>query len=147
MPILVDSGSSHTFLNASILPRISYQTTLAPPLRVKVPNGQVVLSTEEVHHFEWWIQGHTFSTSTRMLELGAYGMILGMDWLEQHSPIQCDWVHKTIGYLYCLKGIMPPEAHAYTKILGEQLLKLQKGNDLRAIVILPPLHNFEFHAE
>jgi hypothetical protein len=59
-------------------------------LKVKVANGQMMQSTAEVKELEWWIQEHTFCTSTRVLYIGSYDMILRMDWLEEHSPTLCD---------------------------------------------------------
>jgi hypothetical protein len=90
LPILVDSGSSHTFLNAAMIPRISVTSVLAKPLKVKVANGQCISSEAKVRDLQWWIQGCTFSTTARILEFGAYDLILGMDLLEVHSPMQCD---------------------------------------------------------
>jgi hypothetical protein len=55
-----------------------------------VTNGQMMQSTAEVKELEWWIQEHTFCTSTRVLYIGSYDMILGMDWLEEHSLMLCD---------------------------------------------------------
>jgi hypothetical protein len=59
--------------------RISNKAIPAPTLRVKVANWQVVHSTTEVQGLEWWIQGNTFCTDVRVLDIGAYDMILGMD--------------------------------------------------------------------
>lgn len=30
-------------------------------------------------------------TDMKILPLGAYDAILGMDWLEEHSPMNVDW--------------------------------------------------------
>jgi hypothetical protein len=98
--ILVDSRSSTTFINASMLDRIDLAVTTATPLKVKVANGQVVWSNQEVKDISWWTQGHTFCINAKVLTLGAYDMVLGMDWLEQHSPIQCDWINKSLSFLY-----------------------------------------------
>jgi hypothetical protein len=68
--------------------------TTAACMKVKVANGQVVLSDREVKGFSWWIQGHTFQQDVRILELAAYDLILGMDWLELYNPMTYDWLHK-----------------------------------------------------
>jgi hypothetical protein len=100
LSVLVDSGSSNTFINSAMTVTISYTSQPASALRVKVAIGQVILSTAEIKGIEWWIQVHTFCTDARVLDIGAYDMILGMDWLEMHSPMQCDWARKTIGFMY-----------------------------------------------
>jgi hypothetical protein len=141
--ILVDSGSSNTFINSSVLGRIPHTAEPAKPLKVKVANGQVIMSNEEVLDIEWWTQGHTFCNSARVPHLGAYDMILGMDWLEQHSPMNCDWANKSIGFIHkgqhiVLQGITPSNTQQLSEISGEQLLKLHKGNDLWALVVMSP---------
>ena len=49
-----------------------------------------------VSNLSWWCQGHTFTTDMRVLNLGAYDAILGMDWLKKHSPMVTDWEHHSI---------------------------------------------------
>ena len=43
-----------------------------------------------IPQFSWWTQGYTFSQDSKVLSLGWYDLILGGDWLEDHSPM---WVH------------------------------------------------------
>jgi hypothetical protein len=85
--ILVDSGRSHTFLNSNMLHLISLQPIQTQPMKVKVANGQVIQYNKEVKGLQWWIQGCTFVTDARVVESGAYDLILGMDWLEAHIPM------------------------------------------------------------
>lgn len=50
--------------------------------------------THEITNCKWWMQGHQFCNNFRMLPLGNYDIILGMDWLESISPMQVDWANK-----------------------------------------------------
>jgi hypothetical protein len=79
LSILVDFGSSHSFLNAAMLSRIQYTATPAKCMIVRVGNGQHIFSDLKVEKLEWWIQGHTFQIDARILDLAAYDLILGMD--------------------------------------------------------------------
>jgi hypothetical protein len=46
---------------------------------------------------EWSIhQGTQFVTDLKVLPLPYYDMIIGMDWLEWHSPMKVDWLSKWI---------------------------------------------------
>lgn len=50
-----------------------------------------------------------------MLPLECYDIILGMDWLEQHSPMNVNWLKKTLsfwceGKKVCLHGIKFPQS-------------------------------------
>jgi hypothetical protein len=51
-------------------------------MSVKVDNGASLSCSGEVKGFEWWVQGHTFSMDTKIINMGAYDLVLGMDWLE-----------------------------------------------------------------
>jgi hypothetical protein len=54
----------------------------------------------QVKGFEWWVQGHTFRTDAKIIDTGAYDLVLGTDWLEQFSPMTCDWLAKWIEFKY-----------------------------------------------
>jgi hypothetical protein len=152
LSILLDSGSSIMFINADMLHRIPYSAQKAAPLILKVANGQTIISEEIMTGVEWWIQGHTFSTDARVLHLGAYDMILSMDWLEHHSPMQCDWVSKSIefnhkGKFITIQRLKPKLVEYIVEIYGEQFLKLHKENDVWALVIMSPMSNSQDQEE
>ena len=81
MLLLLDSGSTHSFVNKSFVDRIGAQTQPLPPVEVRVANGDRITCDRIVPDLKWWMQGHTFSTPMRELDIGAYDGILGMDWL------------------------------------------------------------------
>ena len=41
-----------------------------------------------------------FSHNAKVLPLGRYDMVLGMDWLEKFRPMKCDWLQKRIEFDY-----------------------------------------------
>ena len=45
-------------------------------------------------HVPWTIEQVTFVTDFRVLQLTSYDLIVGMDWLEQFSPMQVHWLQK-----------------------------------------------------
>jgi hypothetical protein len=55
-----------------------------------MPQLMVLPSEKHVPQFQWNIQGHSFTYVARVLPLKGFDMILGVDWLEDHSPM---WVH------------------------------------------------------
>jgi hypothetical protein len=103
--ILVDSGSSHTFLNSVLADKLQVAVSPLPPMSVKVANGVSLSCSGEVKGFEWWVQGHTFNMDTKIIDMGAYDLVLGMDWLEQFSPMTCNWLDKWIEFQYKKKTI------------------------------------------
>jgi hypothetical protein len=51
--------------------------------------------TTEIPHCQWHTQGQQFQTSFEVIDLGSYDVILGLDWLKQHSPMNhVDWEKK-----------------------------------------------------
>jgi hypothetical protein len=91
MILLIDSGSTHTFVTRSFAIRAGCQITSAPAVNVKVANGQHMISDSQVQGLQWWTQGHTFNTDMRILDIGAYDAILGMDWLKKQGTMTCNW--------------------------------------------------------
>lgn len=132
MLILVDSGSSNSFINANMVDRIKCETTDGPPLPVKVANGQYMYTTKMVPALSWWSHGATFTTPMPVLDLGGYDAILGMDWLQLHSPMTTDWEKKFISFPYqgkqvTLHGVPTAETPSVREIPVEQLAKWAKG--------------------
>lgn len=100
MLILVDSGGSHSFVNSDFLAKVGIQPLPRTAKQVQVANEQLLLSDSHVPNLEWWIQGHTFNASMRVLEMEAYDAILGYDWLKANSPITHDWLNKTMKFKF-----------------------------------------------
>ena len=92
--ILVDSGSTHSFINQSTVQRHAIVSVAATPFRVQVANGGLLSCDKVVPHAVWNIQGYGFSQDLRVLPLPTFDLILGMDWLEFYSPMKVHWQHK-----------------------------------------------------
>jgi hypothetical protein len=77
--ILVDSGSTGSFLNASMLSRLHCSMQHTAPVTIKLANNDTLQCTQWVPSLPWEIQGEKFHTPMRILPLGAYDAILGVD--------------------------------------------------------------------
>jgi hypothetical protein len=132
--ILVDSESSSSFINAQVLHGLNCATMDAPALPMKLANGEIVHTTKLVPELTWWCQDATFTTLMRVLELGGYDAILGIDWLKLHSPMTTDWQQKFITFHHQGKNItlhgVPTPPGAVREIPVEQLAKWSKGNEV-----------------
>lgn len=58
------------------------------------------------------MQGFEFHSNLKLLPLGGFDMILGMDWLEAFSPMKVHWANKWISIPYgdrqiLLQGLLP----------------------------------------
>jgi hypothetical protein len=108
--VLVDSGSSASFLGSHLLGVMPGIQLLTRP--VKVADGRTLWSRYEVPDCSWLCEGLTFSSNFKILPLGGYDMILGMDWLECHSPMDVHWAQKWLEFEYDqrkvrLQGVLP----------------------------------------
>lgn len=77
--MLVDSGSTTSFIDAKVARELKLPLVAVPPLRVSVADGRKMESTFTCPHFVWKGQQHQFSFDLRVLELGGYDIILGVD--------------------------------------------------------------------
>lgn len=112
-------------------------------MTVKIANGDTMQCDQLVPNLAWWCQGQTFNTTMRVLELGAYDAILGMDWLKQHSPMVTDWKNHCLafpvnGHMIQLRGVQAPPLDTLKELPVEQLVKWYKGNEVWAMVIVTP---------
>lgn len=94
--ILVDSGSSVSFVSTQLASGLTGLQPLARQLIVRVANGSKLKCEAVIPNCEWHVQGHVFHTTLRVLPLPNYDMILGMDWLKEHIPMSIDWFKKII---------------------------------------------------
>jgi len=85
--ILVDSGSSHTFVNTEVAVELQGISALINPVGVQVADGSHMLCSSQILKEKWSIQGCSFQSDIKILPLSHYDMILGMDWLERYSPM------------------------------------------------------------
>lgn len=65
--ILIDSGSSHSFISAALVSKWKNLTALKNPMKVRVANGQVLLCTHEIVDCPVWICGFAFKLSLKVL--------------------------------------------------------------------------------
>jgi hypothetical protein len=139
--ILVDSGSSTSFVNESFVQCAALTTEPLQPVSVKVANGELMLSDQYVPQMAWWMQGNTFHTDMRVLPLGAYDAVLGMDWLESHSPMTVDWVLKFMevpcqGKMVRLQAMLTTPTTSLAMISVTDVQKAYKGNDIWALAVV-----------
>jgi hypothetical protein len=67
-------------------------------MRVKVANGGLMQCDTELVACDWCTQGVSFQTNFKVLPLVSYDVILGFDWLKQHSPMNIDWRRQAMDF-------------------------------------------------
>ena len=109
--ILIDSGSTHSFLDSSIAGELQLPIENSPVLAVTVANGSIILYDSYTAGFTWFMQNYEFIADLRILKLGRCDMVLGVDWLRKFSPILFDFIKmkltfKKEGRMLELRGII-----------------------------------------
>lgn len=105
--ILVDSGSSQTFISTDLATHCSSLQQPSPPLQVQVANGQVLTCSSFVLLALWSIQECQFSSDLKVLPLSTYDMILGLDWLETQSLMEVHWGQKWLQIQHNGSSVQP----------------------------------------
>jgi hypothetical protein len=77
--ILVDSGSSHTFISERLASSLSGIVPVSSPLSVQVANGQKLQCVSILPEAFWCVDGYQFQSDLKVLPLSTYDMILGLD--------------------------------------------------------------------
>ncbi|XP_042460894.1 uncharacterized protein LOC122044835 [Zingiber officinale] len=89
--ILIDTGSSHSFISPEFVCKIRRVPTLRPyGLSVLTPSGGVLMSDQEVKSCPLNFDSHILTVDLQVLEMTEFDIILGMDWLSEH--------HATVDY-------------------------------------------------
>ena len=111
---LVDSGSSSSFISAALSQKLSGVSPLSTPISVQVAGGGILSCASVISQAIWFIDDVAFQSDLRVLPLTAYDLIIGMDWLEAHSPMRVHWLDKWMevsyaGHSVVLQGILPDQ--------------------------------------
>lgn len=78
-------------------------------MAVTVADSRKMTSTHMCHGFTWWVQHLKFTFDLRVLDMGSFDIILGVNWMKLFDPILFDFHHSTVtfkeGRLITLQGM------------------------------------------
>jgi hypothetical protein len=122
--VLIDSGSSNSFISEQVSELLTGVSYSPKPTNVRVANGKIIQYAAEILNVEWYLQGHVFCSHLKVLALQNFDMVIGMDWLEKHSPMRVHWTQKWLTIPYynsqlTLQGII-------TGVLNCQMIELMQ---------------------
>ncbi|KAJ1689340.1 hypothetical protein LUZ63_013495 [Rhynchospora breviuscula] len=89
--VLIDTGSTHSFINPSLVDTNKWEVVTTTPLHVRIANGSAMTTSIKCPHLQFSLQNHQLSGEVRLLNIQGYDLILGMDWLALHGPMTIDW--------------------------------------------------------
>ncbi|GKC53699.1 putative mitochondrial protein [Tanacetum coccineum] len=147
--ILIDTSSTHNFVNESVVKRIGCNLQTTCPLLVIVAGEKNLVSNTMCSAFKWTLQGEIFTASVMLLPLGGCDMVLGIQWLSTLGDIKCNFKEVRMGLLeeYSVvfeipTGLPPKRSHDHKIPLKEgQLLRkgklvIGKNESLRTDLLL-----------
>lgn len=142
--MLVDSGSSASFISSHLMGLFPGVQKMNQPITVKIADGGTLTCQYEIPQCSWVCQGQTFVTDLKVIPLSCYDIILGMDWLESHSPMEVDWAKKWLafdhkGHKIKLQGVKPV-VHQCNLVSVEQLFGMLKAEAVEQILELSMLN-------
>ena len=89
--ILIDSGSTHNFVNLKFARRMDCCKAPAPTFQVMVANGDRPRCDEIYLAVPIEIQGYKFQTNMYPLDLQGSDVVLGIQWLQSLGQVLHDW--------------------------------------------------------
>jgi hypothetical protein len=87
MVSLVDTGSTTSFIDPSVIEKTDLRVANHNPVQVTVANGNILWTHAITQSCSYCIQGHDFTSNFRVLELQGYDIILGCDWIYDYSSV------------------------------------------------------------
>lgn len=141
--MLINSDSSHCFISESLASTWPHWKLLSTTMKVRLASGSKLLCTHELEAFPITISGHCFHVNLKILPLQCYDVILGIDWLEQHSPMAVDWREKWLSFDFQgtrikLQGVRPDTLN-YEVISLQEVIQLEQKGELWCALELFPL--------
>jgi len=92
--ILLDSGSTHNFVNLSLAQKLGCKMEPVQLEPVSVADGSELKCQYLCRKFTWRLQGTEFCADVLLISLGSCDMVLGVQWLSTLGTIQ--WNFKTL---------------------------------------------------
>ncbi|XP_057788578.1 uncharacterized protein LOC131005584 [Salvia miltiorrhiza] len=96
--ILVDSGSTHNFIQPTDVVSLKLHTTEVPSFRVYVGNGDYLTCSRLCPTVPTVVQGHTLSVDLHILAIAGPAVVLGIQWLQTLGPVTHDYVSQTMTF-------------------------------------------------
>ena len=112
--ILIDGGSTHNFIKASVAKQLSLPMIQIPTFGVVVGSGDSIECNAKCVGLCLQIQCHEFKVDTYVLDLRGADVVLGVQWMMGLGEIRTNYRHLTMNFSLNRKPV---------SLQGERLLK------------------------
>jgi hypothetical protein len=96
---LLDSGSTHNFVDTDVAAHAGIQLCGASGLRVAVANGDRVHNMGCYKDLRITVAGEPFDIDIYGLALGSFDVVFGVQWLESLRPVLWDFTKRMIAFV------------------------------------------------
>jgi RNase H-like domain found in reverse transcriptase/Reverse transcriptase (RNA-dependent DNA polymerase)/Integrase zinc binding domain/Retroviral aspartyl protease len=141
---LIDSGAQKSFIDASIVKRLSIPTDkLKTPVGLNMADGTPSTSGPVTHtcNLDFTVSAHHHETlKLNVTCLQTHAVILGIDWLHTHNPL-INWKKHELRFLdsYCNKHCID---HYLSSALNLETLALDLALDLDLDLLNPSVDDY-----
>ncbi|XP_070016017.1 uncharacterized protein [Nicotiana sylvestris] len=94
--VMIDSGSTQSFIDEHTVKETGYQASFCPPVRVTVSDGNYAMCTTHCKGFTWKMHGGSFQEDLLIIPLGGCDLVLSNNWMKKHSPTKFDHEKKCV---------------------------------------------------
>ncbi|XP_017408768.2 uncharacterized protein LOC108321508 [Vigna angularis] len=98
--ILIDSGSSHNFLQSKRAHELGLPFQPTKPLSVMVGNGHALTCSQVCTQVPLLIQNQAFMVDFHLIDLCGPEAVLGVQWLQSLGPVLTDYEHLTMQFTW-----------------------------------------------
>lgn len=143
--VLIDSGSTHNFLDYDYARRIGCKLEPTAPFNVDIAGNLRLVSKYECKKFTWRMQGVQFNIDIMVLTLGGCDMVLGIQWLVTLGDITWNFSELKMvipngNKKVTLRGLQP---NSVKVISGKQANKLLQTPSDIALACLGSISEFK----
>ncbi|KAH9779621.1 hypothetical protein KPL71_007762 [Citrus sinensis] len=96
--VLIDGGSTHNFIDQSIVSKFGLPVVRDKKLQVMVANREKIECVGQCQALTLIIQGLPVTTDFYVLPVTACQMVLGVQWLETLGPVETDYKKLTMTF-------------------------------------------------
>ncbi|VFR02789.1 unnamed protein product [Cuscuta campestris] len=98
--VLIDSGSTHNFIQPSIVEKLRLSVREVAPFRVYVGNGASLVCTHQCCNLDILLQGFCFTVDVFVLPIHGPNMVLGVQWLRLLGKVTHDYDKLTMDFVW-----------------------------------------------
>lgn len=89
--ILIDSGTTHNFLDLTLARKLGCRLDHISAQSVTIADGNQLPGQFICKGFKWRFQGAEFTSDMLVISLGAYDLVLGIQWLSTMGTVKWDF--------------------------------------------------------